>query len=431
MRNNIIHQGVKELTYEIRGVLDFAQKLKDMGVLMSMENIGDPIAKGEVIPDWIKEVVAKESKDNKNYGYCPTKGLLETRQYISKMREKEGISLDSENILFFNGLGDAVATIYNFLNKNSRVIGPSPAYPTHSSAEGAHSGSPHITYTLNSQRNWLPDIEDLENKIKYNEAIAGILIINPDNPTGIVYPEVVLRKIVEIARKYDLFLVCDEIYANLCFDQESFVPLASVLDGVPAIIMRGISKDLPWPGARCGWIEVYNKEKDKNFSDYVNTVIKAKSLEVCATTIPQKVIPKIFEDKRFKKYLKERRAKYARKAEFVYKIFRDVGGIKCVKPEGAFYACVVFDEGVLNNKQTLPIKDEKVKEITKKACEGAENGKKFVQYMMASYGICTVPLSGFNSHLEGFRVTLLEENEEKFKENILKVRDAIREYILS
>ena len=106
--------------------------------------------------------------------------------------------ISDDDIVFFNGLGDAVAKIFGFLKREARIIGPSPAYSTHSSAEAAHSGYSHLTYELDPDNGWMPDLEDIENKIKYNDAIAGILIINPDNPTGAVYPRKILEQIVDI-----------------------------------------------------------------------------------------------------------------------------------------------------------------------------------------------------------------------------------------
>ncbi len=111
---------------------------------------------------------------------------------------------------------------------------------------------------------WYPDLDDLERKIKYNPAVAGILIINPDNPTGAVYPADILRRMVEMARRYDLFVIADEVYHNIVYNGTSTLPLSDLIGEVPGIAMRGVSKEMPWPGARCGWIEVYNGHSDSN-----------------------------------------------------------------------------------------------------------------------------------------------------------------------
>lgn len=432
MRTNIVHPGADELSYEIREIVAVGKKLESFGVSVAWENIGDPVAKGASVPDWVKNILSETiQNDDTSFAYSPTKGLLETRQFISALRKKDyNISLDSEDILFFNGLGDAISIVYTYLNRNARVIGPNPAYPTHSSAEGAHAGAHHITYNLNPERNWLPDIEDIRNKVKYNPTVAGILIINPDNPTGMVYPRRVLEEIAAIARQYDLFLIADEIYANIVYGGVPMTPLFEVIgNDVPAIVMRGLSKEVPWPGARCGWIEVYNKNADSLFARYIKTLVDAKQLEVCSTTLPQKVLPKIVSDPRYGAHLKERAALYRKRAEHAYSVLRGVAGITAPKAEGAFYMSIVFDEGVLNDTQTLPVENETVREYVESIANNISPDKRFTYYLMAATGICVVPLSGFNSDLYGFRMTLLEPDDEKFALLLQRIANAVRAYI--
>ncbi|VAW16818.1 Alanine transaminase [hydrothermal vent metagenome] len=432
MRTNIVHIGADELTYEIREIVEVGEKLESLGVKMLWENIGDPVAKGQEVPEWIKEIIKKTvSEEEKSFGYSPTKGLLATREFIANQRKEEGVSITAEDILFFNGLGDAISIIYTYLNRGARVIGPNPAYPTHSSAEGAHAGLHHITYNLNPHRNWLPDLEDLRNKVKYNPSIAGILIINPDNPTGMVYPERVLREIVAIAKEFDLFLISDEVYANIVYGAEKMVPLYKVIGDVPAIVMRGLSKEIPWPGARCGWVEFYNKDKDPMFARYTKTLVDAKQLEVCSTTLPQNVLPKIFSDKRYKPYLKNRAEYYRKRADVAYSVLGKVSGIVAPRPDGAFYMSIVFENGVLKENQTLPIENEEAEKYMNGLTEGLSLDKRFAYYLMASTGICVVPLSGFNSNLYGFRITLLEPDDEKFRKTIETMAVKIKEYITS
>jgi len=141
MRNNIVHIGAGELTYEIRAIVDIAEKLNKLGRKTNMENIGDPIAKGEKIPGWMKEIVSGLAMQDCSYGYCATKGLLQTREFLAeRTNQRGGVQISAEDIIFFNGLGDAIQKVYGLLRRESRVIGPSPTYSTHSSAEGAHAG---------------------------------------------------------------------------------------------------------------------------------------------------------------------------------------------------------------------------------------------------------------------------------------------------
>jgi len=225
-------------------------------------------------------------------------------------------------------VADAVAKVYGFLSPHARVIGPSPAYSTHSSAESAHCALPHLTYDLDPDNGWLPDLGDLRRKVEKNPSIAGILLINPNNPTGAVYPVDVLEKIVAIAREFGLFLVADEIYIHMVYPGENTVHLSEVTPDVPAIVMRGISKELPWPGSRCGWIEVLNRSRDQNFSTYVDSLLAAKRLEVCSTSGPQLAVPRIFGDPRYPAHLRDPRGNVRGAAREAYEVLSVVPGIR-------------------------------------------------------------------------------------------------------
>ncbi|NTV54918.1 MAG: pyridoxal phosphate-dependent aminotransferase [Candidatus Moranbacteria bacterium] len=430
MRTNIVHEGADELTYEIRGIVRVAERLRDLGVDIVWENIGDPVAKGEHVPDWIKDIVAETMRDDASFGYSPTKGVLSARKFIVAERLREsGVTLDPDDILFFNGLGDAISNVYTYLRRSARVIGPCPAYPTHSSAEAAHAGAPHITYTLDHQKNWYPNLEDIRNKVRYNPLVAGILIINPDNPTGMVYPKQVLKEIVSIAREYGLFLVSDETYARLSYGREKMTPLYEVIGSdVPAIVMRGLSKEVPWPGSRCGWIEVYNKDRDPAFARYAKTLVDAKMLEVCSTTLPQLALPSIVGDSRFAEHVRLRTEGYRRKADIARAIFSRIPRVIAPCPESSFYYSVVFEDGVLGDDQSLPISEPSIRDFIGREVEGVAPDKRFVLYLMVATGVCVVPLSGFNTDLTGFRMTLLEPDEKKFKDTVERIATAIRAY---
>ena len=244
MRKNLLHIWHKELSYEIRDIVEVAKKIQSFWKEIFWENIWDPIEKWEKVPAWIKDIVSETLQNDRVYGYSPSRWLDSTREYIVSKNNK----INKDNIIFFNGLWDAINKIYKSIAFDSRIIGPNPAYSTHSSAEAAHAGTSHITYTLDPNNDWKPDLEELENKVKYNPNIVGILVINPDNPTGYVFSREDIIAIVEVAKKYDLFLIFDEIYEKLTYEEKDRVLLADVIWDVPWISMKGISKDLPWPG---------------------------------------------------------------------------------------------------------------------------------------------------------------------------------------
>ena len=434
MRTDIVHIGAGELTYEIRNIVNVGQRLEALGLKTNWENIGDPVAKGERIPEWMKTYVAEAAMQNETYGYCPTKGVLETRQFLAEQTNKRGhVQITPEDILFFNGLGDAISKIFGFLKRTARVLVPTPSYSTHSSAEAAHAGHSPLTYILDPNNHWYPDLDDIEKRVMYNPQVAGILIINPDNPTGAVYPSEILEAIVDIARRYDLFLVCDEIYQNIIYNGAETKPLCDVIGDVPAIAMKGISKEMPWPGSRCGWIEVYNREKDDMFSRYVNSILNAKMVEVCSTTLPQVVFPKIMQDPRYREYLQERLDRYERFSTIAYDALKGVKGVVVNKPNGAFYMSVCFEDGVLNHKQSLPIENQSIKELIESLVnvEGTACDKRFVYYLLGATGVCVVPLTSFATYLKGFRITLLERDEATFTQIFETVARAIEQYTAS
>jgi alanine-synthesizing transaminase len=435
MRTDIVHIGAGELTYEIRNIVNVGEKLQKLGLRVNWENIGDPVAKGEDIPAWMKDIVVEAVRDNATYGYSPTRGILSTREYIAeRVNRLGGAQIDANDIIFFNGLGDAISKVFGFLKRTARVIVPTPSYTTHSSAEAAHAGDRPVTYILDPNHLWYPDLEDIENHIKYNPAVAGILIINPDNPTGAVYPKHILRDIVDVAEKNDLFIICDEVYQNMAYNGTTATPMAKIIGNkVPAICMRGISKEMPWPGSRCGWIEVYNGHRDEMFEKYVNSILNAKMVEVCSTTLPQTVLPKIQNHPQYPVYLAERIRRYERCSNIAYDILKDVKGILVNRTNGAFYMSAVFLDGLLNHRQTLPIAVDSVRKTVESLVTGPNIApdKRFVYYLLASTGVCVVPLSSFATDLQGFRITLLEKNEEEFIKIFKTIAASIKQYIQS
>ena len=430
MRKKLLSEGSKEFKYEIREIVKKANQLKALGLTIHWENIGDPIEKKCQIPVWIKDIMAGLVQQNSSYGYCPSKGNLATREFLCKKTNAlGGAQIAPEDILFFNGLGDAISTTYQLLDMTSRVIGPSPAYSTHSSAEAAHANTEPITYRLDPANHWYPDLEELENKVKYNPNIAGILIINPDNPTGMVYPLESLKKIIEIAKKYRLFVISDEIYNKIVYNGARSYALAEYIEDVPGIAMKGLSKEVPWPGSRCGWMEFYNKDKDSEFAAFCSALDNAKMIEVCSTTLPQLALPVILGDGRYETHRANLNEQIGRRSALINKILGEVPELMFNPTYGAFYNSIIFRDGVLNNKQTLPIENPKIKAKIEEWCQGVNPDYRFVYYLLGATGICVVPMSSFCSELLGFRITILEEDEEELVKVFTSLRDAIKSYV--
>lgn len=430
MRFDIAKRG-NGLTYEIRNIVGVANRLKACGMEVTWENIGDPVQKGEKIPEWMKDVLAEILRDDKSYAYSPTQGMDETREFLAGLVNKRGkTQISPEDILFFNGLGDAIARCYSAIRVDARVILPEPTYSTHFLAEVLHASFPPNTYRMNPYHKWHPDMNELEMKVKSHKAIVGILVINPDNPTGFVYHEETLKRIVRIAKENDLFLIFDETYVNMVYNGKIAVPLSDLVEDVPAMSMKGISKEFPWPGSRCGWIEFYNADKDETFQRYTNAILQQKMSEVCSTTLPQMAIPKVMTHPEYGKYLNTRIRRYEKLSNMAYNILKNVPYIVVNRTDGAFYMTVVFNEAVLNNKQTLPIENSEIRQfIEKLTSDNIELDKRFVYYLLGSTGICVVPLTSFFTPLLGFRLTLLEPDEDRFEYTVKKLGEKIVEYI--
>lgn len=433
MRRQIVHAGAGSLKYEIREIIGFAHELERLGQTLTWENIGDPIQKGDMPPDWIREIIHDHVDHPDSWAYCHSAGVPETRDFLAQSANQRpnSVQLTADDIVFFNGVGDAVSKVYGYLPREARILGPSPAYSTHSSAEAAHSGYQHLTYHLDPHNGWLPDVDEIRNKCKYNDSIAGILLLSPDNPTGAVYPRSLLEEIAEIARQNGLFLISDEIYAHIVYNGNDHLHMSEWIGDVPGIAMRGISKEYPWPGSRCGWIEVLNRKSDALFDEYVESLIAAKRLEVSSTTLPQLSIPTVYADSRYATHLADREKMFDQRATEAVEILSMSDALILNKPGGAFYLTVMFKPDVLNDHQILPTNNAKLDRFIADHVKDVSLDKRFVYYLIAATGIVVVPLTGFHSKLLGFRTTILEHNDEKRRWIYETIRKAIDDYIAS
>ncbi len=431
MRRTILHPSADKLIYAIREIVEHATRLQSLGVSMTWENIGDPVQKGEPVPDWIKEAIAALAHQDASYGYSPTRGLNETRAFLAeRVNARGGARLGVNDILFFNGLGDAVSRLFAYLHREARVLLPSPSYTSHSTSETVHAGAPALCYELDPRRGWQPDLEAIARQVRDTPEIAGILVINPDNPTGVVHTRENLAGIVRIARENDLFVVFDEIYINLTYGDAPPVHLGDLLGDVPGISLKGISKEFPWPGSRCGWMEFYNQDKDPAFARFARSLFDAKMVEVCSTTLPQRAIPLVMGDPRYAAHLRQRSERYRQRAEQARAALADVPGITVNLPRGAFYFTVVFDEGALDREMTLPIADPRVRSaVDALAANAPQPDYRFVYYLMGATGIVAVPLTSFYCRHQGFRITLLESDDRQRAFTLATLARAIRDYL--
>lgn len=440
MRKSIACPNIELMRYGIREIVDVTQQVKalDPALQVMGENIGDPVAKGWDVPDFIREILTGliRSDARQVFGYTHSRGRIETRKWVVDYARRFSPStrLDYEQVVFVNGLGAGISVIYRMLAPGVRVLQPHPGYPTHISSEQFHAGLESIGYHLDPNRQWQPDLDHLEFQVKRNPDVAGLLLINPNNPTGAVYSEAILEAVLKIAERYRLMVISDEVYLRMVFNQASYVQITELAkERVPLLVMRGVSKDVPWPGARCGWLEFHNADRDPEFQAYFESIKKAVMLEVCSTALPQAAVPLIYDHPEFNRWLSRYCADLETNSNAIYASLSRTKGIHAIPIQGAFYMTILFDDGVLNNRQTLPISNQKSAEFIRRIAAGPKIAldKRFAYYLLAATGICVVPATDFESPWPGFRVTTLERDPARRDQIYQRLAEAIARYLAS
>lgn len=434
------HPSTQYLKYGIREIVDIAVKLKEIDPAYNFvwENIGDPVAKGWPVPQFLKNIVKQEidCPGDAVFGYSHSRGVINTRKWVVDYAKRFSPSskLDCENVVFTSGLGSSIAILYQMMKPGKRIIQPAPAYPTHSSFESFSAGAPPLAYNLDPKDNWQPDLAHLESQLENHPEICGLLVINPNNPTGAVYEAETLEKIVKIAEKYALFIISDEVYFRMVYNGRKHKQITEINQGrVPLVILRGLSKDIPWPGARCGWMEFHYTQNQTDFADFAASVKQRILLEVCSTTLPQTILPKLYDHPEFENWNRQYNQGLETAANQIAGILASSPSLKVASSNGAFYLMPLFKEGVLNNRQTLPIENLAARKYIESltGSPALPLDKRFTYYLLANTGIVTVPASDFYSPFPGFRVTTLDRNEARRKDTYTRLIQAVAQYIQS
>lgn len=440
MRTKLVNPKTHLLRYGIREIVDVAQKLKefDPSMTLVMENIGDPIMKSWLVPNFLKEAIVNEvnKPGDAVFGYAHSRGLPETRKWVVDYAKRFSPTseLNYENVLFTNGLGASISAFYQMLPAGARILQPTPSYPTHTSFESFAANAEPVLYKLDPDNNWQPDMVDLEAQINAHPDVAAILIINPNNPTGAVYSKETLEKMVDLAEKYKLFIISDEVYFRMVYNNAVFTQITDIAHNrVPLVVMRGLSKDIPWPGGRCGWMEFHNIDLDPEFKSFVDGVKQRILLEICSGTLPQKILSSLYEHPEFETWNKQYNAELEKNANYIYEVLSKTKGLKVNKIYGAFYMMPLFETGVLNDKQTLPIANEAARAYIESVVNqpGFPLDKRFCYYLLAATGICVVPSSGFFSPYPGFRLTTLDRDETRRQDTYARLSKAVEDYLAS
>lgn len=325
--------------YDIRGpVMDEADRMESQGETILKLNIGNPAYFGFEAPDNIIDIM----QDNltKTEGYSNSKGILAAREAIVRYCKKKNIpNVTINDVYTGNGVSELITmSMQGLLNNGDEILVPAPDYPLWT-ASITLAGGTAVHYICDEQSNWYPDIADIEKKI--TSKTKGIVVINPNNPTGMLYPKDVLEKIVEVARKHQLILFADEIYDRLVMDGKEHIALASLAPDLLTLSFNGLSKSHLIAGYRCGWMCLAgDKSKAKGYIEGLNLL---SSMRLCSNVPAQAVIPTALDDVNDAESNILPGGRIYEQRELVWKKLNEIPGITAVKPDAAFYVFPKMD----------------------------------------------------------------------------------------
>ncbi len=373
--------------YDIRGpVLQEAKRLEEEGHRILKLNIGNPAPWGfeapeEIVQDVIRNLPASQ-------GYCDSKGLFSARKAIMQECQKKRIpNVTVEDIYIGNGVSELIVmAMQGLLNDTDEMLIPAPDYPLWTAAVSLAGGNP-VHYICDEQAGWVPDIEDMRSKITDNT--RGIVVINPNNPTGAVYPKEVLEQIMQLAREHSLIVFADEIYDKIIYDEAQHVSLASLADDVLCLTFNGLSKTYRAAGFRSGWVVVSGPKH--NARDYIEGLNMLSNMRLCANVPAQHAIQTALGGYQSINELIVPEGRLYEQRTLAWKMLNDIPGVSCVKPEGALYLFPKLDPAV------YPIK----------------NDEKMALDLLQQQKVLIVQGSGFNMpDTQHFRIVFLPRIDE-------------------
>ncbi|MFX1517619.1 MAG: aminotransferase class I/II-fold pyridoxal phosphate-dependent enzyme [Promethearchaeota archaeon] len=322
---------VINIKYAIRDIVILAKKVEKQGKKLYYFNIGDPDKFDFDTPDSLKQALIDAiMKDNANY-YSDSAGDPGLREEIVKRQKRLwGTDIDLNKILVTSGVSEAILFISASIKAGMEILIPSPAYPPYISYFNYHNIKPVEYHTLESE-NWQPDIEDIRRKI--TNKTQAILIINPNNPTGAVYSQDIVKKIADIAGEHNLLLISDEIYDLLTYEKGLYRSTASLTD-IPVLELNGISKTLLSPGWRLGWAIL--RDENDEYTEFWEALAKQSRIRLCANSPVQVAVSKILNKEM--EFLATVIEKLKERADYFSRRINEMNGLSVVKPQGAFYA---------------------------------------------------------------------------------------------
>ncbi len=374
-----VSKKVAGVEYAIRDVVSSATELEKQGKHIDYLNIGDPVQYGFQPPDNVKDALIKAIKQGENY-YAPSEGLLELRKEIAKKENIKGLSVGAEDILVTNGISEGLdMVISSIVEEGDEVLLPGPYYPPYASYVRLRGGTP-VEFAVDL-KNSTPDIDDIRSKI--TSKTVAICLISPNNPTGVVFNEKALKQVVDIANENNLYIICDEIYDQIVFD-EKFVGIGKVAGDSPVILLNGFSKVHLMTGWRIGYIAFNNSPKLELIRE---NLPKLARVRICSNYPVQYAAIESLRGPQ--EYISHFVSELKKRRDLVIKRLNSMPGLSCSNPKGAFYAFPKIE----HNKY--------------------DSDKEFVMELLKSKGILTVHGSGFGTKYGSghFRLVFLPDLE--------------------
>jgi len=376
-----------DVCYDIRGpVLAKARQMEDEGQKIIKLNIGNVAAFGLEPPDEIVQDMIRNLPHTA--GYTDSLGLFAPRKAVvhyTQQKNIKGVSVD--DVYLGNGVSELITMSLNaLLNNGDEVLLPSPDYPLYTASVALSGGTP-VHYMCDEQSDWLPDIADIRAKITPNT--KAIVVINPNNPTGALYPESVLREIVEVARQHQLLILADEIYDKTLYDGQVHTSIASLADDVLCITYNGLSKNYRSCGYRAGWMVVSGDKRHAR--DYIEGLNMLASMRLCANTPGQLAIQTALGGYQSINDLVAPTGRLCRQRDLAYELLSQIPGVSVVKPKAALYMFPRLDP------RMYPIQDD----------------QQFAYELLAEEKVLIVQGTGFNWPTpDHFRIVFLPNSDD-------------------
>ncbi len=373
--------------YDIRGpVLDKARQMQDEGHKIIQLNIGNLAVFGLEPPDEIVQDMIRNLPDAA--GYTDSKGLFAPRKaVVHYMQEKNVPGVGVDDVYLGNGASELITmSMHALLNNGDEILVPAPDYPLWTASVALAGGVP-VHYLCDEESGWMPDIEDIRAKIK--PSTKGIVVINPNNPTGALYPEPVLRQIVELAREFQLIIFADEIYDKTLYDGEVHTSIGSLATDVLCVTFNGLSKNYRSCGYRAGWMVVSGEKR--HAGDYIVGLNMLASMRLCSNTPGQLAIQTALGGYQSIKDLVAPGGRLCHQRDLAYELLTQIPGVSVVKPKAALYMFPKLDPKI------YPIVDD----------------QQFAYELLAEEKVLIVQGTGFNWRTpDHFRLVFLPNTDD-------------------